>query len=121
MTEPIIRTVYQLEVFSRGRYFGHDDARMTDLEALAFDAYEEGEVAVSDLRLISSEPVLPADLEAHAIRTSCDFTMLLDEDDGTAPWPTAAEAESYGDWQREVGNGDTVRGFWDWLKNREGA
>jgi len=43
--------------------------------------------------------------------------------DGHQPtWPdTGAERADYKDWRYEVGNGDTVLGYRDWVANRDEA
>lgn len=65
--DPIYRTVFQVEVFSKGPYPG---AETLDLEAINYDITEG--LYVGDVSCVSSEVVPPNDVRAHLIRIGND-------------------------------------------------
>lgn len=74
MTEPIYRTVYQVEVFSEGPHRSVDDPNMSDLEAISYDITEGP--CIGDFTQVSSEIVPPEDVQAHLIRIGNDGTFF---------------------------------------------
>ncbi len=72
--DDIVRTVYTIEVFSRGAYEPHDDETMTDLESISFDI-DQGD-CIGEVTLTSSNLVAPGDLVKELQRIGNDGSFF---------------------------------------------
>ncbi len=86
----------------RLEHFSHD-------HVVSGIVYAQGEDYADQWRILASDNVVQVQRSELLYREA-------DPDHEQATWPTTpAETASYRDWQYEVANGDTLRGFREWL------
>lgn len=105
-SDDIVRTVFTIEVLSRGGYEVRDDDRLHDLQAIAEDI-TEGD-CIGDVTWTSAEVVPPDKVQEHLVRIGNDGSFfngvdepVLDEpvranpepEPGTPDWASVGEAE----------------------------
>lgn len=77
MSDPIYRTVFTVEVFSRGPFESPDDENLSDLAAIDY-AINEGD-CIGSVDQTSSELVPADEIEAHLLRIGNDGAFFTDD------------------------------------------
>lgn len=77
-SDDIVRTVFTVEVFSRGAYEVRDDDNLHDLEAIAYDISQGDHIG--DVTWTSAEIIPTGKVAEHLLRIGNDGTFFANAD-----------------------------------------